>query len=148
MAVPSALVSQTPPTGDRANAVVAGTFTAAAAGVQPVANPAAISPLFAFWGPFNLLLYGSAGPNGPWNGTVQLERSLDGGINFVVCGIGGAGQQAVWNTANQDVSVIVAEPELGVCYRLRCTAFVLGPINYRLSGNGGAAMSLANPSPT
>lgn len=136
MGIQPSNVSQAPPSGDQANAVVAGAFA-----------KAGVSPTFLPWGPFNLCLYGNAGPNGNWNATVRLERTFDGGTTWVVCGIGGAGMQAVWNTPNQDVSVIVGEPEKGVGYRLNCTAFTSGPVNYRLSATGGAALSLAVASP-
>lgn len=127
----AANVNQAPPAGDQANAVVAGQFTAAA---QQSAS-------FLCWGYFNLLIYGSGGPNGAWSGTVRLERSFDGGTTWIVCGIGGAGVQAVYNTGT-DVSVVVGDPERGVLYRLNCTAFVSGPINYRMSTTGPAAIAM------
>lgn len=142
MGIPSAAVSQQPPAGDRANAVVQGQFT-----VAQIALGAASSAIFMPWGPFNLVLYGGAAPNTAWTGSAQLERSFDAGVSWQVCGIGGGGQQAVWATGT-DVSVVVGEPELGVIYRLRCTVLSVGVLNYRLSMSGGAAMSLANPSPT
>ena len=132
MAIQPTGISQTPPATDQANAVLTGTFTATGQ-----------SATFCFWGPFNLLIYGSGGPNGNWNGTVRLERTFDGGTTWQVCGIGGDGTQAVWNTNNQDVSVVVGEPEKGVGYRLNCTVYASGTINYRFSGTGGAALSLA-----
>ena len=126
--------SGTPPPGDQANAVVSGSFSATGQ-----------SAPFVFWGPFNLVLYGNSGPNGNWNGTVRLERSFDGGTTWIVCGVGGSGAQAVWSSSGtgSDVSVVVGEPEKGVAYRLNCTAFSSGPINYRLSTTGAAALSLA-----
>lgn len=130
MGIP-AVVAQNPAVGDQANAVVAGAFTGTGQ-----------SASFTCWGPFNLVIYGLAGPNGNWNATVRLERSFDGGVTWVVCGIGGGGQQAQWNTPNQDVSVVAAEPEKGVLYRLNCTAYTSGTINYRMSASGGASMSL------
>lgn len=137
MAIIPAGIIQTPAIGDQANAVVAGVFTAAAQK----------SPSFLCWGPFNLLIYGDAGPNGAWSGAVRLERSFDGGNTWIVCGIGGSGAQAVWPSAaggaGADVSVIVAEPEKGVVYRLNCTVFTEGPINYRLSTTGLAPTALA-----
>src|SRR5437016_2675780 len=113
MGIPTA-ASQAPPSGDQANAVLTGSFAATGQ-----------SNSFLCWGPFNLVLYGSGGPNGNWNATVRLERSFDGGTTWIVCGIGGGGQQATWTSAGTgaDVSVIVGEPEKGVIYRLNCTAW-------------------------
>lgn len=76
-----------------------------------------------------------------WSGTVQLERSLDGGANFVTCNIGGAGQLAQF-TAGTPVSVIFGEPEKYAFYRLNCTAFSSGVINYRMSQTAGANEAL------
>ena len=59
---------------------------------------------------------------------------------------GGAGAQAVWTTGT-DVSIVVGEPEKGVLYRLNCTAISEGPINYRFSTTGMAAVSLAIGTP-
>lgn len=130
---PTPPVSQAPPANDQANAVVQGQFP----------GGAGVSASFMPWGPFNLVLYGVAGtPNGAWTGSVQLERSFDGGVTWVICGIGGGGQQAVWTTGG-DVSVVVGEPERGVMYRLRATALTVGVVNYRMSMTGGAALSLA-----
>jgi hypothetical protein len=141
MGIPSALTSQTPPAGDQANAVVSGQFQANA-----VAGAAAFSAIFSPWGPFNVVFGATGGPNGAWTGSLQLERSFDGGTTWFVCGLGGAGQQAVWITGT-DVSVVFGEPERSVLYRLHATALTVGNVNYRLSQSGGAAMSLANPSP-
>lgn len=117
-----AAVTQTPPAGDQANAVVKGQFTGTAQ-----------SGSFLAWGSFNVVFGGSSGPNGSWNATIRLERSFDGGTTWYVAGVGGAGQQAIYNTPNQDVSVVVIEPEQGVLYRLNCSAYTSGTINYRMS---------------
>lgn len=126
-----AAVSQAPPAGDFANAVVSGSFVATGQ-----------SHSFLVDGPFNACLYGSSGPNGSWTATIRLERSFDGGTTWIVCGIGGSGTQAVYSTPNQDVSLVVAEPERGVLYRWNCTAYTSGTINYRFSASGAAALSL------
>jgi hypothetical protein len=135
MGIPSSTVSEKPPAGDLANAVVSGSFTGTGQ-----------SPLFSCWGPFNVVLYGNAGPNGAMVGTVRLERSFDGGTTWVVCGVGGAGSQASYTLNGADISVVAAEPEKGVLYRLNCTAYTSGTINYRMSATGGAALSLGNAS--
>jgi len=124
-------VSGKPPTGDQANAVVSGAFTSTG-----------VSPAFIFYGAFNVAIYGSSGPNGPWSGSVQLERSFDGGNTWIVCGVGGAGNQAVYAaTSGGDVSLVVGEPEKGIGYRLHCTSYTSGTINYRMSATGILATS-------
>ena len=65
------------------------------------------------------------------------ERSFDGGTTWIVAGIGGSGLQAVYSTPNTDVSVRAFEPEVGVIYRLDCTAYTSGTIKYRMSTTGG-----------
>ena len=77
-----------------------------------------------------------------YSGTVQLERSFDGGKTWIICNIGASGTLAQW-TAGTPVSLTFGEPEKLVLYRLNCTAFTSGPINYRISQTGGAAESLA-----
>ena len=81
-----------------------------------------------------------------YSASIQLERSFDGGRTYVVCGIGGGGAQAIWS-AGTPVSVIVGEPERQVLYRLNCTQYTSGMINYRLSTTGAAAESLALATP-
>lgn len=77
-------------------------------------------------------------------GTVQLERSFDGGQNFIICGVGGAGAGAIYVGATQagtPVSIVGYEPERSVLYRWNCVAFSSGVINYRLSATGLMAVS-------
>ena len=77
-----------------------------------------------------------------WTGTIQLERSFDGGLTWLVCNIGGSGALAVWS-AGTPLSLTFGEPEKNVLYRLNCTAYTSGPIYYRLSQTGGANEALA-----
>lgn len=77
-----------------------------------------------------------------WTGSVQIERSFDGGLTYVICNVGGAGTLAQFN-AGTPVSVTFGEPEKNVLYRLNCTVLTGGNINYRISQTGGAAESLA-----
>lgn len=77
---------------------------------------------------------------GAYSATVQLERSFDGGSTWLICGVGGGGQQAVY-TAGTIVSIVASEPERGMLYRLNCPAYTSGTINYRLSTSGLAAMA-------
>ena len=76
-----------------------------------------------------------------FSATVQLERSFDGGSTWIVCNEGSSGQLAQWTTG--PVSLTFGEPEKSVLYRLNCTAYASGTINYRISQTGGAAESLA-----
>lgn len=76
-------------------------------------------------GMFNVTL------SGTFSGTVILERSFDGGTNFMPAAIDTAGTP---NAYTAPMSIVVNEPEPGVIYRLRCSAYVSGTIVYRLSG--------------
>lgn len=77
-----------------------------------------------------------------WTGSIQLERSFDGGQTWLVCNIGGSGTLAVY-TAGTPINLTFGEPEKQVLYRWNCTALSAGTINYRFSETGGAAESLA-----
>lgn len=79
-----------------------------------------------------------------YSGTVQIERSFDGGATWLVCNIGGAGTLASYN-AGTPVSLAFGEPERQVLYRVNCVAFSSGRINYRISTTGQAAKSLSVP---
>lgn len=77
------------------------------------------------------------------NATVQLERSFDGGLTWVVCNVGGSGQMAQYLGATlTPISLTFAEPEQGVVYRWNCIAWTSGTINYRISTTGAAATVL------
>lgn len=121
----------TPPANDQANAVYAGQIT----GTGPTA------PVM-MYGSFNVVFGGTGGPNGSWSGTVRLERSFDGGATWFVAGVGGQGAQAIYNTPNQDVSLVVGEFEKGVLYRLNATAWSSGTVIYRFSTSGVGALSM------
>jgi hypothetical protein len=138
----SQVSSGKPPAGDLANGVVQSGFNGAVA-----FTATGVSPAYSYLGAFNVLIYGNGGPNGNWSGTVQLERCFDGGTTWVVCGIGGAGQPAIYTSAGtgSDVSVMVDEFESGVYYRLHCTAYVSGTINFRMSTTSPAATAWGIP---
>ena len=76
-----------------------------------------------------------------WSGTVQIERSFDGGNTWVVCSTGSAGTPAQYSTGTP-VSIVFGEPERFVLYRMNCIAYTSGTINYRISETGGANESL------
>ncbi len=77
-------------------------------------------------------------------GTVQLEKSYDGGNTWLVAGVGGGGQQAVY-TAGTAVGFVVSEPETDVLYRVNCPAYTSGVINYRLSQSAYGATAWGVP---
>lgn len=77
-----------------------------------------------------------------YTGTIQLERSFDGGFIWTICNMGGGGILAQWS-AGTPVNITFGEPEKEVLYRLNCTVLSAGNINYRISQTGGAAESLA-----
>jgi hypothetical protein len=129
--------SGAPATLDQANVVVSGTFTAAGQ----------VSPAYVLYGVFNLFVYANGGPNAAWTGSVQLERSFDGGVTWVVCGVGGGGIAQAIYASGLDVSITADEPERGMGYRIHCTALSAGaPLNYRLSSTGVLGTSNGIPS--
>jgi hypothetical protein len=85
------------------------------------------------------------GANIEYVGTVQVERSFDGGLTWLPANIGGSGQLAQY-AAGTPVSITFGEPEREVLYRVNCLAFTAvagSTLNYRISQTGGAAESLA-----
>lgn len=79
-----------------------------------------------------------------YTGSVQLERSFDGGSTWVPCNIGGGGQLAVWATGTP-VSASFGDPERQMLYRVNVTALSAGNVNYRISATGQAALTLSVP---
>ena len=73
-------------------------------------------------GDFNASVWGS------FVATVQLERSFDGGTNWLPCTR--AGVPVAFSLPFTDV---VSEPEAGVLYRLNCTSYTSGTAHVRLS---------------
>lgn len=66
---------------------------------------------------------------GTFAATVQLERSFDNGVTWLP--VTANGTQLELFTA--PVSENWAETEAGVLYRLNCTAYTSGTVNYRIS---------------
>jgi hypothetical protein len=74
--------------------------------------------------PFNISIWGT------FVGTVRLERSFDGGATWLPKTAGGSGSIYTYTSP---VSEVDEEPEAAVAYRLNCTSYTSGTINYRLS---------------
>lgn len=103
----------TPTQPDLALALATGSFTAIGAGVVLEA----VNFL-------NVTVFGT------FVGTLTLQRSFDGGIEWIDRG------ETAFGTPFQftgPTSFPCFEPETGVLYRLNCTAYTSGTINYRLS---------------
>ncbi len=105
----------TPGAVDQAAQILSGTFTATGQ-----------SSAIAFYGPFSVALWGT------FAGTVQVQKSFDGGTTWIPYGADDTGAIPV---VSAPVSFRAVESELGVNYRLACTAFTSGTINYRLSAS-------------
>lgn len=125
--------------------VPAGTTVGAISGTNvTLAFPPGITNAQVATGADAAALFGGAA----WTGSVQLERSFDGGATWVICGVGGAGQGAIYSgatLAGQAVSIVVGEPERQVLYRWNCTVLSSGTVNYRLSETGLMAVSMGVP---
>lgn len=101
---------------EQATTVAAGNFTATGVGSSV--------PIF---GPTNFFVYGT------FVGSVQLERSFDGGTNWITYNTLDAANDFAKFTAPG--SLVITEPEHGMLYRVNCTAFTSGTINWRLSSS-------------
>ena len=96
--------------------ILSGTFTSTAQ-----------SNAIAAFGRVNLLIEGGIG-------TVALEKSFDNGTSWLVVSKNSDGEQASYTTAsNVAFNGSFTEPESGIQYRLNCTAYTSGSINYRIS---------------
>lgn len=81
----------------------------------------AVAPLY---GSFNISLWGT------FSATAQLQRSFDGGTTWLPVSSDAAGDTLQWSVP---FSGTWTEVEKVVLYRLACTAYVSGTINYRIS---------------
>lgn len=83
----------------------------------------------------------------PYTGSVQLEKSYDGGYTWIVANIGppGSGALAIYQNASS-VSFSLFEPEKQVLYRWNCTSLTLAGSNdtvqYRISQTGSLNTSM------
>lgn len=117
---------QTASASEIAVKVVSGQFTgtgqsgSANAGLNAGSNPQ--PPVFK--DVFNAALWGT------FAATVQLEKSFDGGDNWVVVSKDASGNPASYTAP---AALGVYEPEHNVLYRWNCTQYTSGTINYRIS---------------
>lgn len=93
-----------------------GSFTAT--GQSPVFSPARGQGN----GRFNGSVWGT------FVGTVRFERSFDNGVTWLP-----ATQAGSPVTFTAPFTEVLIEPEADVLYRLNCTAYTSGTINYRIS---------------
>jgi hypothetical protein len=118
-------LAQTMPAPSYADAGVApvtGTFTA-------TANGAVFTPIAGR--PFNLTIYATGGtaPASALNATVYLARSIDGGITYLPITAAGGGIFSFTALANETLF----EAQTGVRYRLICSSYTSGTVNYRFA---------------
>jgi hypothetical protein len=76
------------------------------------------------WGDFNLML------TGLYTATVEVDRSMDNGVNWAVVAADGIGTPASYT---HPIGILGLEIEPGVLYRLNCTSYANGQVNYRIS---------------
>lgn len=76
------------------------------------------------FGPINVSFWGT------FSASTTIQRSFDGGTTWINVSEDTAGTAATYTTA---ISLVLAENEPGVLYRLNCV-YVSGTVNYRLSG--------------
>jgi hypothetical protein len=107
------------------NAVGAGYL---ASGLDPVASTftatgqsSALTPVAGRG--FNISLWGT------FVATVRLERSFDGGTTWLPITANGTGLMNFTAACSEQWS----DDEVGVQYRLNCTAYTSGTVNYRIS---------------
>ena len=111
-------------TTDTANPLVVGSFT----------DPDS-SPPTAFFGAFNAALMADA-----FVGTVVFEKSYDGGTTWITVSrdvTGTAASYALNWAAPTSMNLTLCEVEPQVAWRLRCSAYTSGELNYRMSQGGG-----------
>lgn len=75
-------------------------------------------------GYFNVTVYGT------FTATVAVQRSFDAGATWHTVSQDATGADAAYTAP---MSLVALEPEHGVVYRLNCTAYSSGTINYRMS---------------
>ena len=106
-----------PSTGaaDSATLVVTGTLASVAAGSAFLAPSSGV---------FNLALWGT------FSATLRFEKSYDGGTTWIPVSRDLTGTDATFVAPG---SLQIRDTEAGNLYRVNCTAYTSGTVNYRLS---------------
>lgn len=68
---------------------------------------------------------------GTFVGTTEIDKSFDGGTTWIPVSLDALGDKASYTAP---ITVTGFECENGVLYRVNCTVYTSGTINYRLSG--------------
>lgn len=100
---------------DLADALVEGTFTATGSSESICFGPDGNGG--------NVSIYGT------FSATIVLQRSFDGGATWIDV----TDAYGVAFSFTSPATFRVDEPERGVLYRLTCSAYTSGTVNYRLS---------------
>lgn len=82
------------------------------------------APSTEFSGYFSVNIWGT------FSATAVLEKSYDGGTTWLAAQKDTSTAAPSWTAA---ASVVIYEPESGVLYRIRCSAYTSGTISWRIS---------------
>jgi hypothetical protein len=130
-------------TYDVATVIVTGTITATAAVNVGNAASTGSSASTGFYGALNFAVWASA-----FVGTVQIEKTYDNGTTWIPVALDVAGTVASYSlniASATGFNVTLFEVEHGVNWRVRCTGFTSGTLNYRLSqGNDHVFLGLVS----
>lgn len=149
--VPSNNEQVTLPAGTVVSAILQANVPGVTPGIIQLSKVPTVIPTYQVQVPFLFSLTGNGviatgadaaaiftGAGVTFSGTINIERSFDGGRTWVLCNIGSAGTLAQYS-AGTPINLTFGEPEKYVLYRLNCTIYTSGTINYRISQTGGAA---------
>ena len=100
-------------TASQGGVLISGTFTATGQ-----------STALTIYGSFNVSIWGT------FAATLQLQRTFDGGTTWLPVSADAAGDSLQWSVP---FSGTWTEVEKQVGYRLSCTAYTSGTVNYRVS---------------
>ena len=125
---------------DYANPLVVGDLVAAATIDAGPEGGDGTSQATAFLGAFNLAMYSD-----DFEGVVVVEKSFDGGFAWMSVARDVAGTPASYTLdfsgGYGGLAVTLFEPEPQVLWRVRCSSYTAGELNYRLSQGGGVTFT-------